>query len=542
MWLTVRFPLLPLETLYTSEQITQEVKQHTENDYALQKAPQDSPQVVIENSVIYCLNQSAYECGIRSGHSLSNALALCQKLKSCERSIAQEKQRLRNLAVLVYQFSSTLSINYPVTGKNESIQDHLLTLEIGRSLKLYQGVDNLLSEIGKQLDNEKTKYQFGIGYNEKSARLLSQVPLEKSLNCLSRGVQHICDEPAQKALLQLICEQPIGLMEVDPATIEKLSSVGFRSINDLYRIPQATLTKRFGRPLCNYLMQLFDTLKAPIKLFTPPESFHQKIEFIDVIHQRAALSYPIKRLTKDLAYFLRLKQKQCQCLYWELYDSEKNIIGFDVLLSESNIDENIYLELTMLNLERYSLHAPIEAIALSVNQLYSLNTDNKNLFDEYGDFKQDAHFISKIKAKLGASSCYQISVHNEHVPELATQVVTETAQHFNESTETNKATYTYPQSPNFNYGGSTAIDFSHQTIPSRPAWLLEKPKPINFNQTSLLYQGKMKIISAQEKVTQYWWKKEIARDYYLAEHEDGTIYWVFFDQLKQCWFLHGIYG
>ena len=85
-----------------------------------------------------------------------------------------------------------------------------------------------------------------------------------------------------------------------------------------------------------------------------------------------------------------------------------------------------------------------------------------------------------------------------------------------------------------------ALDINQQT--SRPAWLFEKPKAIRFNQRKLLWQGELQIISSQEKITSYWWKKNVARDYFLAEHEDGTIYWVFFDQVKKQWFLHGVYG
>ncbi len=52
----------------------------------------------------------------------------------------------------------------------------------------------------------------------------------------------------------------------------------------------------------------------------------------------------------------------------------------------------------------------------------------------------------------------------------------------------------------------------------------------------------MQIISSVERVAANWWDQKVARDYYVAEHDNGSLYWVFFDKLQQQWFLQGIYG
>ncbi|MCW9017899.1 MAG: DNA polymerase Y family protein, partial [Kangiellaceae bacterium] len=490
---------------------------------------------IIEDNLVYCLNQEAHQRGVRIGQNVTSAFAFCDHLQLIERNKYQEAQQLQNLAILLYQVSSSIKIQQPQWRENLSIQQALLSLEIGRSLQLYRGINNLIDVVSLLLIEEPVEFQLGIGHSEKSARLLSHYPLASSLQSIpSIEAKELDNNPQAKIDFELVNKQlekiPVELMEIDYKSIEKIQSVGFKTIGELAHLPESAIRKRFGVDTYRYLMQLFAKLADPEDYFVPPESFYQKVEFIDVVHHRQGLLFPIKRLTQQLCQFLRLKQKSCQSLYWELFDSEKNTIGFEILISESLIDSKVYIELTQLNLERYTLHAPIEAIALTANKLNELTSESKSLFEDSGDFKQDNHFIHKIRAKLGNNSCYQIAQRQEHVPELASSY----------SMEINDSRLVQEASHHKYISLSLALDINQQT--SRPAWLFEKPKPIQFNQRKLLWKGELQIISSQEKITSYWWKKNVARDYFLAEHQDGTIYWVFFDQEKRQWFLHGIYG
>ena len=545
MWLSIRLPQLPLESVQINLNNQQKVA-YSDNNLRSNKGAHKDQSVppnqvvsaacaIIEDNLVYCVNQEAYQQGVRTGQNVTSAFVFCNDLQLIERNKYQEEQQLQNLGILLYQVSSCIKIQQPQWLENSSTQDALVSLEIGRSLQLYQGVNNLIDFVSQLLTAESTEFQLGIGHSEKSARLLSLYPLASSLQSITKvDTKKSKGQYQEKINHELINKQlekmPIELMEINSKAIEKIQSVGLKKIGQLTRLPERAIIKRFGLATHRYLMQLFAQLAAPEDYFVPPENFYQKLEFIDVIHHRQGLIFPIKRLIKQLCQFLRLKQKNCQVLYWELFDSEKNTIGFEILISESLIDANIYIELTQLNLERYTLHAPIEAIALTANQLSDLTSESKSLFEDSGDFKQDNHFTHKIRAKLGNNSCYQIAQRQEHVPELAC----------NYSMEINQSKFTQEFNQHEYIASSLALDINQQT--SRPAWLFEKPKAIRFNQRKLLWQGELQIISSQEKITSYWWKKNVARDYYLAEHEDGTIYWVFFDQEKKRWFLHGVYG
>ena len=512
MWLAIHLPQLPLETLLFDTQESHQLESDITDSH--------KPQAVIENNLVICVNQSAYQYGVKISQSLTSAYALCDDIQLLERNLAQEKQQLRNLALAIYHYSPNIAIE----------EKGWLVIEIARSLKLYNGLNNLVSSIEHELQQQGLTFRLAIGHTPKSAQLLSYRPLSQSMACWQQEKQTI-----DIALLETkLATMSVELLDIPEKMVDKIHSVGIQTLSELIILPERSLRKRFGEVTSRYLLQVYAKLPEPKNYFTPAETFYEKLEFVDVVHHREGLLFPIKRLVKNLCRFLIVKQKNCQSLRWELWDSEKNVIGFDVLISDSRISEKVYIELTQLNLERYSLHAPIESIALTANRLLELNGQSQSLFETDNDFKQSTHFINKIRAKLGNESCYRLQQKNEHVPELACHQVT----------DIEAPGYAANDYSSLNVGDQLDIIDEHADSHSliRPSWLLEKPKPIHFNQRKLIWQGELQIISAQERITSYWWKKKIARDYFLAEHENGTLYWVFYDQVRRQWFLHGIYS
>jgi protein ImuB len=525
MWLSIRLPQLPLESLCLPAADSAASSGKT---LALhqQFADPAKAQAVVENNRVICLNAFARQQGIRVGQTLTSAYALCDDIQLFARHPAQELQKLTSLATVIYHYSPNVVID----------DRGLLLIEIARSLKLYQGLEKLIALLGEDLKQEQVEFQLAIGHTATSAEILSYQDLDYSLSCWQSPRQTI----DTNLLSSRIAELPVELIDLSPKVIEKIRSVGLTHIGELQALPCSAIRKRFGKALSDYLLKLHGQLADPRDYFMPAETFYQKLDFIDVIQNRQGLLFPIKRLTQALCRFLTVKQKNCQCLRWELFDSDKNVIGFDVLLTESLINDKVYIELTQLNLERYSLHAPIEAIALTANKLNDLIAINQQLFEQAADFKQSTAFINKIRARLGNGSCYTLEQKAEHVPELACRQVADIKAN----------DYAISRYQNLQPGDQVSVDqlsfdenlsVDNQTL-TRPSWLLEQPQRIHFNQTKLIWQGELKIVSAQERITSYWWKKKVARDYYLAEHDDGTLYWVFYDQLRQQWFLHGVYS
>ena len=493
MWLAIHFTQLALEVFSSNATV------------------QTRPLVILQNNKIICVNENAAQYGIKLEQNISTALALCVELEFHERNLSLEKQQLINFALMLYQYSPSLCIE----------NDRFLLIEIGRSLKLFTNLKKLLISLQETLDKEKYSYQIGIGNTAKCAELFSYQPLKNTLLCW----QHKSLSFDKKLLHKQLSSISITQLNISKNTAKKILSTGIRTLGELKKLPDKSISKRFGKTLTQYLLQLYGELADPKSYFIPEEHFSQKIEFVDVIHSQQGLLFPIKRLIKDLCRFLTIKQKSCHSLHWQLFDNNKNILQFEVLLANNGINKSNFLELSKLNLERHKLDAPIEAISLTVDQLNQLSAKTGSLIDDQQEFKSDTYFVDQIRAKLGIQSCTSIQQIPEHIPELATQQNIE--QTFNstnlsniEKQSTKKAT----------------------SLLSHPTWLLEKPQPINHYKNRLSWHGELKIISQKEKITLNWWSKRIIREYFLAEHDNGVIYWVFKEPISKQYFIHGIYS
>lgn len=509
MWLSIRLPQLPLEAL--------------ESDLEKQK-----PQAVIEDNRILCINQLAYEQGVKIGQTVTNAFAFCEVIQLYERKVIQEQQLLNNLAILIYPISSSIII-----------EPHgILIIEIARSLKLYKGVNSLIKTLTNILSVESINYQLAIGHSPTSAEILAFMPLSYSLTAVSNDSK-VDINIIEKLLSQLSIES----MLIDDKTISQFQSVGFKNISNLKQLPSASIQKRFGKSALNYLLKLFDQIPDPRDYFLPKENFHQQLEFNEVIHHRQGLLFPIKRLIKNLVRFLHLQQKNAQSLKWTLFDSSKNTLTFEVIFSNAQISAKNYLELTQLNLEHHQLKEPIEGISLSASELNPLQVESHELFEQASSFKTDTHFINKVKAKLGAKSCLQVSQSSSHLPEHASSSLSQVTSDLYPKP---KAMLKLKQHSNKRQHNKNQRSFIEKKTEISalytPTWLLDTPKPIRLVNSTLLLNGELTIISSPQKIASHWWLCNTVRDYYIAEHHDGSVCWVFFDQIKKCWFLHGIYG
>ena len=524
MWLCIRFPLLPLESLLrslpTKQSMLSEVMTEHRSSDAFNHSSSDTlkyPIAVSENNKIICCNQAAYQQGIREQQSLSTSYTLVDELKLIERRVAQEQQMLQNLAITLSTFSPTLHLCPP----------QCVQLEIGRSLKLFNGLNQLIQSIEDTLNPLAITFQWAIALTPKMAEVFS-------LN--QQQVSHTCWQPDSQTIsrsqcLALLRKLPINQLFLAPEIKERITSLGIKYTGELLTLPLASLRKRLGSEATQYIQQLIGKLSDNPKDFQLPTEFIRDLEFIDVIHSREALLFPIQRLLNELCYFLRLQQKHTQLLHWILRDSYHVSTEFTVQLAEPDSDPKVSFEITRLKLDHITLTGPIEALSLKVTHFSDINAQSGSLFLQSEDFNDSLKFVSKIRAHLGDGSCYWLQQEPEVIPELAQKTYSQnqiTSDILNSST---KALIK----------GKKPEMVVMESNP-RPAWLFETPQKIGHLKEQLFWNGRLSIISQEERITGYWWKKPVHRDYFIAQHTSGSFYWIFFDHQKEQWFVHGIYS
>ncbi|NND81972.1 MAG: DNA polymerase Y family protein [Gammaproteobacteria bacterium] len=470
----------------------------------------DQPSAITDNQQIWQCNARALKTGVKPGISANHALMLDPALTLLERDPAGEAKRLQELSFWAYRFSSLISL----------YNEQCLLVEIGRSVKLFNGLDHLLHLINNDLTSFQMAFQPGIARTPKAAHLLS-------FNTAPANVKEPCSD--QERLAQC----PVGELDIDQRVISKLHNCGFEVLADIQAIPPAELGQRFGVPLLNYLQQLNGDKADPQSNITPPETFHGSIDFAEPISNLQWIEQQLDRLLNDLHNFITQRQLVCRSFTWRFFndnpsrgqDKSQNGSGsvqtVTIGLSASQNKLTTLRELTGLKLASLELQWEFSGIELSSTQLVPLQLFNNDLFDPQPDRQRFNQLLDKLVTRLGDQALFRPHIETEHLPELVNG-----RQHVAESSATP-------------YHASSPADKKRL---DQPLWLLEQPQRLAQQQHRPVYEGPLNLIHGPDRISSHWWARLQSRDYFIARQRSGRLLWVYFDRCNRHWYLHGLFA
>jgi len=484
LWLQLHFPQLPLEAFTRAQE------------------PQTAIAVLERNRVL-CLNASASEHGITPGMSSSTAQALCADLLLLERQKAREKALMHGLADWCYRFTSLLSLQEP---------DRLL-LEIGSSLRLFGGLQALLLEIDHDLLARGHTHRRGIAPTPAGAQLMSNAA--PPCSPAQTTAWQACDELG--AFRQRIDALPIALLDMTGKQRLRMQQMGLSRIGELRALPRAALGKRFGRDFLLQLQQLYGEHPDPRPGYRPRDFFHSELHMLDPLHNSTALLFPMQRLLRELGAFLERRQAYCQQLDWRLRDIRGATQSIAVVCSLQHNSHAALLSLTRLQLEQLRIGDAVQSLTLLCRRFAPVQQQSTELFPDPEQHCAQAEtlLLDRLLIRLGAEHVHGIRLTDAHLPEQASQ-----------PTDIREA------------------PASQGSLPpgQRPCWLLPQPLPLRHDAGGLHWNGRLQLLNGPERIDCNWWSTPGQRDYYTAEHENGSICWVFRSYPGRGWFLHGLFG
>jgi protein ImuB len=487
LWLCLHFPLLALEIFADAEQ-----------DPA-------RPVAIVERQRVIAANPAAIARGVEHDMALNTAQALCSGLLALERQPQREQEALQQLAHWIYGLSPELGL--ADTGS--------LLLEVGACRRLYGGIAPLLDIIRRGLDERGHSVVAALAHTRKAAWLLArrQQPLA------------LCGDRLDDDLL---CRQ-LGALPVEWLGTEcagALAKMGIRTLHELAALPQAALGKRFGIDFIRYLQQLLGTHPDPQPPFVPLRKFQAALQFIDGIHNRQALLFPMKRLLQALCDYLQARQLTCTALRWELHDAHVPQAAMSVELTRADATRQRLrdlLELSELKLQNLPLREAVYTLVLRCEDFLATQPASPQLFAAdtpapEAAANEFAGLVDKLRARLGAAALERLACRPAHWPEQASL-----AQRID---------------------AATAIDAVAATpVAPRPLWLLPAPQPLRERAQQLYWQSPLKILRGPERIDNAWWEETPAtRDYYIARTEEGQLCWIFRDIGSGHWFAHGLFA
>ena len=487
LWLNLRFPQLALNIAQRG------------------LSPAQTKTTVIavtEKQRIFQVSKHAEELGVQAGMSLSSAWAILPSLNTVEREPKREQRAITYLANWAYQFTPAVSHG----------GGHSLLLEVGGSLRLFQGLETLLQQLADGLRTLGFYYELGLAHTPAAAELL---PYPQN----SSSEPHEC--------IQSLRAQPLAALTNNESFSEtlqkKLQRVGITTLGELFDLPSASVAQRFGKNFVLYLQQLCGHSPDLRPSLTPKPEFESELHFLSGLSTINMIRLPLTQLLQELQQFLIQRQLACSSLRWRFFHYNQQASVLDINLSRPQQSWENFFKLSEIKLAQISLDSAVESVQLYTRQLSQACAENQGLFKELSStHNQDTSIlIDKLTSRLGPERLYKLQVYDENLPELQQKKMAASSK--------------FREHPPF----ETDIN-PHNT--QTPLWLCEQAQALSLRNNKLQYQGELNIVSSAKRFDSHWWQQRQQRDYFIARHALGAHYWVYFDHFNQRWFLHGVYG
>ncbi len=478
------------------------------------------PVVVLERNRVSHLNAQAQQCGVRVGMdgTTASVLSNCQALV---RNPALESQILTQLAEALYAYTPYIRLH-----TTDSVPG--MVLELSRCLKLFGGFEPLRVAIIRCVQKEGLDFAEGVAHTAEGAWLLSWEA--GSQPTASEADATVCDREQFMTRLQ---EVPLSRLTAHTRAVEALHKTGFVSLGDVAKQVQqdgiSSIKRRYGTAFAQMFCDIFAMdqrwgqlpLTVPaVASFTPKAQFIAEVDLEYPAAQVAALMPALEQLLQRLGHYLRKRQLQCQSLCWHLLDIYGNVDTVSVHSDQAQTQTDLLLTLTRIRLEHYTLPFEVDSLELHCPNPMPLQKRDGTLplsGRHQGNPQSLAITTAKLKALLGEAAVFKVSYRDTHVPEDTNQCVPVAEQ----------AEQTLPHC---------------QRLALRPRWLFAAPKPIGERAEGLYWEGVLSVSAGPERIQTQWWAAPVARDYYVAQRDDGLRVWIFCDLHSQRWFVHGVFA
>ncbi len=450
-------------------------------DGVLRRRAETGPLVLVEGPRhgrrLRAVNAEAARVGLRAGQPLSTAQALLAQFECVAYDADDEQHWQMFLAGIAYRFSSDVHL-----------LPQALVLEVSRSASLFGDSAVIAGRLREALTDLGFRHHLATAPTPHAAHLLA---------ALHDGIEvrHLAQ------LAQAMERIPLNAVALPGRAVERLPDMGIRSLGQLCRLPRDGLQRRFGVELVQALQVMLGERPARLPAFRPPDAVDWRIELSYEVEQVAALLFPLRRMSSDLAAFLRGRDGGVQrfCVYLEHRCGGTEVaVG---LLSPTREAELLF-EAARGRLEQVRLSAPVLALRLKAEQLPAFVPEGQDLFDlRCAQAMPFEHLRERLRARLGDDSMRQWHTTRDPRPEHS-------------------------------QAGQSMEPAWLEPLP-RPTWLLTVPQP---------WQGAPpRILAGPERMETGWWDgAAVRRDYYLVETSQGRRAWVYRPPGRtDGWMLHG---
>lgn len=460
--------------------------------------------------VITAASPKAQGQGIRTGMTLADARAFLPSLNVLDDKPTLCGQLVQRIAEWCIRFTPNATPDAPDG----------IVLEATGCTHLWGGEEAYLNDITKRLATR--------GYTTRIA-IADTIGAAWAVARFGKGGFVVPSGKQREAIAAL---PPLAL-RLEPATVERLHTLGLRSVNDVLAIPHKALRRRFGPNIILRRAQAIGDVEETFTPIFPLQPYEERLPCIEPIATRTGIEIALDRLLQNLCNRLRREGKGLRTAYFRCHRVNSGAQGIEIGTSCPSHHEEHLFHLFSLRLSTLEPKSGIELFVLEATKVEDYTPTQQSFWESGGtlDSEKLSELIDRIAVRFGSEAIHRYLPAEHHWPERSyKEVVSLTEQ--------------------------KTIEW--RTDKRRPLQLLSAPErlevtapipdypPMNFR-----YRGKLhKVVKADgpERIEQEWWIAEGEhRDYYCIEDEEGCRYWLFRSghysaERRSYWYLHGFFA
>lgn len=503
------------------------------------------------------VNEAAQRAGLYRQLKLADARAMLPELRVVAEDIGTDKRLLEKLAAWCDRYTPWVAL--------DDMPDQAgygLFLDISGCAHLFGGGDKGEAELLKDLMQRVEKLGFTC-----RAGLADTAGAAWAMAHFGTGTraQRILPPGGQR---QALAELQVEALRLPAEAIDTLNRLGLRRIGDLYSLPRAPLTNRFGPIALARLDQALGRIPETIEPRRPTPPFRCRLAFAEPIGRPEDIAAATSRLLASLGSQLESAGMGARQIELVLYRIDGSFERCEIGTSQPSRDADHLLRLFAEPLGQIDAGFGVELMLLTARAADPFVGRQKSL--EQGEGSDDGkvdELIDRLTAKLGSDRVIRLIPRQSHIPERAVQRVSASAPVTGGTGAARSAVALAQDWRVF------ARPDPARAAPVRPVRLLANPEPIDVtapvpDDPPLQFRWRQQAhrvvrVDGPERLANEWWREADAtaanllhaippvRDYYRIEAEDGQRYWIYRDgpfnsvvgaagTLRTArWYLHG---
>lgn len=463
---------------------------------------------MLEQERVLVASTLAQAGGVRTGMRRGGVLMLLPDARLHERAPLLEAEARNAVAMALLQYT-------PQVAESE---ESTLLMDVGASLRLFGGVRALCRRVYANVRALGFSASLACAPTARGAWLLARARAGRVLKMAS--------------LLRRLDRQALLLAPPARPYASWFDGIGCATLGELRRLPRPGLQRRCGRELLDLVDAAYGLAPELHEWIVPPETFDARLELFDRIDDAELLLEGSKRLLLQLTGWLCARQLAVERITLKLEHERGRVARpptcVEVALAEPAWRDEHLIRLLRERLAKLALDAPVIGLGLEALQVQPMAPPNASLFPEPGGTEEDRmRMLELLVARLGPDNVLQPLPNADYRPEQANAWV--------------------PVQQKVREAARNARMLPDVMSLPRPTWLLAKPIALLMRDHRPFYGSPLKMASTPERIEAGWWNGPQTRDYFIAEGQDHTLYWVYRERLgsddgEPRWFLHGLFG